>query len=549
MNRDFSNNDLFEVISPSIKTNIDKQKVGLSYYNIFDILKESIFVVKKNFTTLYINSAFEMSFGFKKKDVIGKILPIFLAKEFIEKKNIVLKKLFSQGKWEDEIIYQNSEEVDFNVQISLNLLKNNNDRSEVIIGTCRDLTALKVSDDLSNKRNSLLNLFNDVIKFTNRSTDTEPSIKHAINKVCQYTLWDIGHCYLMKNNKLISTKIWNSNLDKKYNSFKNYTEKVTYITKEGMPRKCIQQAKPIWLNLNELENIYPFKRYSYIIQFGIKSGIWIPIMINKDAAGVLEFFSDSDISVDNEIMYAISNICLEIGSLLDRIETFNSTKVNEKLTALGRFSAGMAHELRNPLANISALSQLLLKDEKIENNKKHLSYIIENTRIANKIITNLLNYASSDELNLKYMDFEKFLNKILEIAEPRILEKKIKIIKKISPKLPYIYIDEIKIENAIMNFITNSIDALPEGGIIIFDASKRLKESILLKIKDNGIGIPEENLDKIFEPFFSTKNTGTGLGMGLALQTIKSHGGSLKIKSKENSGTTIEIKIPLRKEI
>jgi two-component system sensor histidine kinase HydH len=221
---------------------------------------------------------------------------------------------------------------------------------------------------------------------------------------------------------------------------------------------------------------------------------------------------------------------------------------NEKLAALGRFSSGIAHEIRNPLANISALAQLLSKS-KIEDEKmkKHLKYILVNSDIANKIIKDLLHFAAPEDL--VYSDINTFdvLENIINSIEARCEESGIHLSKKLDPNLPVIKADKVKLENAMMNFLSNAVDAMPGGGNLKFNAERnKLNEEIVIDIIDTGQGIPPENLDKIFEPFFTTKETGTGLGLGLAYQTIKSHHGILNIESEPGKGTHVQIRLPIK---
>jgi PAS domain S-box-containing protein len=221
---------------------------------------------------------------------------------------------------------------------------------------------------------------------------------------------------------------------------------------------------------------------------------------------------------------------------------------NEKLAALGRFSSGIAHEIRNPLANISALAQLISKTNiEDEKTKKHLKYILLNTDIANKIIGDLLNFASPEELVLRHEKPGDLIENILNSIEPRCIENKIKLDRQTSEGLPVLKLDKTKLENALMNFLSNSIDAMPGGGnLVVKTRPEYLSHEVIIDIIDNGQGIPLENLDKIFEPFFTTKESGTGLGLGLAYQTIKLHHGILNIYSEPGKGTHIEIKLPIK---
>lgn len=218
----------------------------------------------------------------------------------------------------------------------------------------------------------------------------------------------------------------------------------------------------------------------------------------------------------------------------------------EKLAALGRFSSGIAHEIRNPLANISALAQLLsradINDEKM---KKHLKHILINSDIANNIIKQLLQFASHEDLILSRENLSAILENIVSSVEQRCIENKVLIIKQINIDSLKIYLDKTKLEAALLNFLSNSIDAMPEGGNLTIKANKS-EEFVLIDIIDTGCGIESENLDKIFEPFFTTKEAGTGLGLALAYSSIKLHNGILNISSEQNKGTHIEIKLPIK---
>ncbi|MEO8514893.1 MAG: PAS domain S-box protein, partial [Ignavibacteria bacterium] len=182
---------------------------------------------------------------------------------------------------------------------------------------------------------------------------------------------------------------------------------------------------------------------------------------------------------------------------------------NEKLAALGRFSSGIAHEIRNPLANISALAQLVSKS-KIEDEKmkKHLKYILVNSDIANKIIKDLLLFAAPEDLVLATLSPKDILENTVNSFEARCEENKISVTKEISDNLPDISADKVKLENALMNFISNAIDAMPDGGMLEIKANlDNVNREVIIDVIDNGQGISPENMDKIFEPFFTTKET------------------------------------------
>jgi PAS domain S-box-containing protein len=224
---------------------------------------------------------------------------------------------------------------------------------------------------------------------------------------------------------------------------------------------------------------------------------------------------------------------------------------SEKLASLGRFSAGIAHEIRNPLANISSLAQLLLKKNSNAEINQHLNYILANSDIANRIIKDLLNIASQDNTSSSKIDLSVLLANICNSAEARCNKSKIVINKEIDFNIPGVKGNEDKLYAAFMNFISNAIDSMPNGGNLIvtakFDAPKADSPSgeVVITFEDEGVGIPEENLTKVLEPFFTTKNEGTGLGLTLAYNVIRAHNGKIEIESEKDIGTKFTIRLPV----
>jgi PAS domain S-box-containing protein len=223
---------------------------------------------------------------------------------------------------------------------------------------------------------------------------------------------------------------------------------------------------------------------------------------------------------------------------------------SEKLASLGRFASGIAHEIRNPLANISALAQLLNKDKSLDTRvRQHLDYILVNSDIANNIIKDLLIIASPHNVNLKSTKISDIIENLYNLIKPRCDKYNVSLSIELNENLPKVKTNQEKLQTAFLNFVSNSIDAMPQGGKLIISAKEdNQAKEVVVSFKDTGIGIPTENLDKVLEPFFTTKDTGTGLGLNLAYEVIKANSGKLNINSKVNEGTEIIIRLPVCKE-
>lgn len=220
---------------------------------------------------------------------------------------------------------------------------------------------------------------------------------------------------------------------------------------------------------------------------------------------------------------------------------------SERLAAVGRLAAGMAHGLKNPLATITNCSFYLkrhLGREEGASIRKQIDILEEEVSRCNKLITDLLSYSQPRPPELTRTDINQCLEETLSRTELR----KIKVQKDFSP-LPSVLVDSEQIKVAFSNIIRNSLEAMPDGGLLTIATKHpippRGEDFIEISFTDSGGGIPEDALGKVFEPFHSTKEKGSGLGLFITHSIIESHKGGCEVESKVGRGTTVTIRLPI----
>jgi signal transduction histidine kinase len=224
----------------------------------------------------------------------------------------------------------------------------------------------------------------------------------------------------------------------------------------------------------------------------------------------------------------------------------------EKLASIGRMSASIAHEIRNPLTSVKLNIQKVGESPHLDEfEREHLALSEEGIRQIEKFIKELLNFARVTELNLEKFSLEQIFEESMKLLGNSVTKKKINLQKEISAELPPVKVDADKIRQVFLNILRNAIEAVEEGGEIKVVMTKDVSQKppmIKVKITDNGCGIDEKYLETIFEPFFTTKPFGFGLGLANARKIIEQHGGIIKVHSKKGEGACFEILVPIGEE-
>ncbi len=219
----------------------------------------------------------------------------------------------------------------------------------------------------------------------------------------------------------------------------------------------------------------------------------------------------------------------------------------ERLASLGKLSAGVAHEINNPLGAVLALTALTLEDLKPDDPaRENLEEVVRQTERCRNIVRGLLEFARQSEPHVEPLDLNRVLEETLGLVARQSMFFNITVIKELDPDLPRVMGDRSQLQQVFMNLLLNAVQAMEEKGTITL-ASRQADGFVEVSITDTGCGIPPDKLGRIFDPFFTTKPSGKGVGLGLSIAygIISKHGGDIRVESEVGKGSTFTVRLPV----
>jgi len=237
----------------------------------------------------------------------------------------------------------------------------------------------------------------------------------------------------------------------------------------------------------------------------------------------------------------------ELGEVYRELQdSFEQLKRADRLSAVGQLSAGLAHEIRNPLASIEGAVDILERSDQPRNDRaEFLGIIKKECRRLNGLLTNLLDFARPRQPRIQAVDVRKVVESVVGLTG-HTGEREVTAIEiRVPEGLPSINGDAEQLQQVILNLTLNAIQAMPQGGTIKIEAKQHGPEFVI-QVVDEGIGIGKEGLEQIFDPFYTSKESGTGLGLAVAHQIVAQHGGVLKAETNRDKGMTFSVVLPVR---
>jgi two-component system, NtrC family, sensor kinase len=243
----------------------------------------------------------------------------------------------------------------------------------------------------------------------------------------------------------------------------------------------------------------------------------------------------------------IEGSLVAIEDVTERVGLEAQLQQSDKLSSIGLLAAGVAHEVNTPLAGISSYSQMLMQQiPENDPRRQLLEKIHRQTSRASSIVNNLLNFSRVTEARYASVDLNRVIDDTIQLLEAQLRNTEIEVVRRYADDLPLAFGDGPKLQQVLMNLILNARDAMPQGGRLEI-STEADEDSVVIEVRDSGLGIAPEHLTKIYDPFFTTKQIGKGTGLGLAVSygIISDHGGHIDVESNLGEGTRFQITLPL----
>ena len=267
-----------------------------------------------------------------------------------------------------------------------------------------------------------------------------------------------------------------------------------------------------------------------------------------DAGGAIKILSCSVMPLVRD--FEVLGNLIHIEDVTERKGNETRLRRAENLAALTTLAAGVAHEIKNPLGSIGIHIQLIQKllhktgTPDFQSIDRYLEIINEEIDRLNGIVVDFLFAVRPMNANFERTNINNLIEDTLEFVQFELDEANVSVIRRLFERIPNIDIDEKYIKQALLNIIKNAVSAMPNGGDLTIE-TKIGRSDVLLEVSDTGVGIPEGQIAKIFEPYYTTKEFGSGLGLTVVYKIVKEHGGEVSLRTREEEGTTFTMSFPI----
>jgi len=292
---------------------------------------------------------------------------------------------------------------------------------------------------------------------------------------------------------------------------------------------------------------------------GLRSELAVPVQVGDRVVAVLNAGSSRPAAFGEDDLRTLQAIAAQLGVVMENAQLYEAEREqrrlversqvqlvqSERLAATGRLAASLAHEINNPLQAIHNSLQLMLTFPlEAEEQREYLQMADEEVERLIGMVTRILEFARRPQREMQPTNLNEVIEKVLTLTSKYLQHRHVVLRQDLLPDAPAVLAIPDELGQVFLNLVLNAVDAMPEGGTL--SISSRLTEDGCLAVafSDTGHGIPPEHLDRIFEPFFSTKEEGTGLGLTVSYDVVKRHGGKITVQSVMGEGTTFTVWLP-----
>ena len=520
--------------------------------DLLNLANEAIFARQLDSRVIYWNRGAEQLYGYSQDEAIGSFSHELLATEFPKGWDHFGASLLAAGEWSGELKQKTKHGRHIDVESRFKLIDDRSG-SYVILECNRDITHRKqTARRLATEHQVTLALA--------ESESPELAWGKTLEIMGAGLEWDAGTFWLVdkKSQMLQCLESWHD----PSKDFTDFGKRPSLARGIGLPGRVWQSEEPLWIpdivkEASTLQLSLPGDNVHAVFA--------LPIKLRNEVLGVIEFFSTAVRELDDDVLKTAQAIGGEIGQFAERMRAEAALRQSEehlrnqaqeleqqllasgRLVAVGELTASMAHEFNNPLGIILGFAQSLL-DTLIPSdpNYQHVQIIAEEAKRCEKLVQELLEFGRPKSSDFILTDVEQIIQRTMSLVQPHAAKNKVETAIDVESGLPQIYADPQQLQQILLNLGLNALDAMPKGGKLVMGAVSPSTGNIIVTVTDTGMGIDNDVLPRIFQPFFtSKKRRGLGLGLPICDRIAKSHGGTIRVESKPGEGTTFKVRLPV----
>lgn len=540
------------------------QKSEEKYRTIFERSRDALLLTDSSGKIIEINQAGIGMLGYKNKEQLVGLRwdkEFFVEQEDLHKyRKTVLKqgfvtnfetRLSGRGKRRFDALITSNVTLDLIGQIT----------GYVVI--IRDISERRKAEKQIERQNTRLAMLYAISTTVSSSLDLGEVLKSTIDKICELIEADSVRIYLLDKKQNVLNLVAHKGLSDEFISRSHVQQRK--VGAGFLGRAVFPGEARVVDNLAAYEEPYA----EYMIKEGLNSTAYIPLVSKGEPVGVMcvsshvfEFspnYLEALIGIGNQIGVAVDNANLyeSIHTAYQELKEAQEQVVRtEKLASLGKLAASIAHEINNPLAAVLTYIRLMMKlmdknrfkAERLEDISRYLTTMESEIARCGEIVANLLAFSRQSRIHMQDHSIEEIIEKTMVLIAHDLGMKNIRSIREIEAGLPKVCCDFKQIQQVLLNIIGNASEAMAEGGDLTVAAKSSATSGFVdIVVSDTGQGIPEDELKNIFEPFYTTKEEGKGVGLGLSVAygIIARHKGTIEVQSEPGKGAAFKVSLPI----
>lgn len=521
--------------------------------SVLEAFPDGVIVVDESGLISLVNAAVERLFGYARGNLLGQPVEVLFPEP-------------GRNAWKAEPSGSLAPRASGTPDASIELLARRKDGRvfpvEVglsrVLDAGRPLTVGLVTDVTSRKQaeNRLKTEFS-VTQALAESATLQEAAPLVIEAICEALGWEVGELWGLDGAARVLRRegVWNKpGLD--LAAFHAEGRDISFAPGAGLPGRVWQTGEPLWVA--DVSDKPWYTRRDAARRSGLHAVVAFPVRSDRGVTGVLTFLSHSIRQPDDGLLRVMADIGSRIGHYAElkraRDELERQSEVlhqADKLASLGTLVAGVVHEMNNPLGIISSRIELMLMDAEHQGLPapivEDLQVLYRHTQRMSRVAQSLLSFARQAPRETRPVDLNGVVEDTLLLARKSMANEGIRISTALERMLPPLVADGTALQQLLLNLLTNSREAMTGGGEIKIETrmAPSRPDWIQLIVADTGPGIPPQVLPRIFDPFYTTKPTGTGLGLPVSYGIVKDHRGTIDVQSTPGQGTRFTLSFPL----